>query len=117
MNKGIRQFFNQGTIRHTRCSKAKYVNVVDGVIHNEEGPAIIREDGTEEWWYKGKRVTDSYRCVKRTYHHSDYNFERWKNIYGQYHRPLKGLFSGPAKIDHAGKYWFIENRLVKFEQH
>lgn len=89
----------------------------NGILHNETGPAVVRNDGTEEWWYKGRRVCDPYRCVKRTYYNSEYNFERWKNISGQYHRPIKGPFSGPAKIDHAGKYWMLENRLIKFEPH
>lgn len=28
---------------------------VYGVLHREDGPAVVKEDGTQEWWVAGKR--------------------------------------------------------------
>jgi len=31
------------------------IYLVDGKLHNNEGPAVIYNDGTREWWFNGKR--------------------------------------------------------------
>ncbi len=33
-----------------------YVGYLSAVIHREDGPAIERIDGTNEWWLNGKKV-------------------------------------------------------------
>jgi hypothetical protein len=30
--------------------------VLNGQLHREDGPAVIRPDGTREWWVHGKKV-------------------------------------------------------------
>ena len=31
------------------------IYLLDGKIHNKEGPAVVYPDGTREWWFNGKR--------------------------------------------------------------
>jgi len=28
----------------------------DGVLHREDGPAVVWADGTQEWWVNGKGI-------------------------------------------------------------
>ena len=28
--------------------------LLDGLLHNEHGPAVLAPDGTLEWWFEGK---------------------------------------------------------------
>jgi hypothetical protein len=30
-------------------------------LHREDGPAVIRPDGTQHWWLNGKEITDDIK--------------------------------------------------------
>jgi hypothetical protein len=32
------------------------IHNLKGQLHNETGPAIIWNDGLQEWWYNGERI-------------------------------------------------------------
>lgn len=50
------------------------IHILNGKLHNLEGPAIIRPDGTKMWYIKGDRLTEfswkyfrerEYECLKQ----------------------------------------------------
>ena len=52
---------------------------VYGVLHREDGPAVVKEDGTQEWWVAGKR----HRVDGPAIIYPDGTTERW--LYGRFH--------------------------------
>lgn len=48
---------NDGTIVHY------FIKSPDIFKHNRNGPAVLYPDGTQEWWYMGKKLDDMTREV------------------------------------------------------
>lgn len=73
----------------------------NGVLHNEDGPAIIQADGRKEWWINGVRHREDGPAVERP------NGTQYWFYCGQVHR-----VDGPAVIYADGtKKWLIKNLL------
>lgn len=98
---------------HKDGSKYYFKN---GRLHNPFGPAVVKSNGINEWWFEGQIINDRDQKVTRTYYNKKYGLEIWKNINGTYHRPMKGVFTGPAKIDWIGKHFYANGRLIKTEK-
>jgi hypothetical protein len=66
-----------------------YYNLVNSqmIFHNVDGPAIIRGDGTREWWMNGERHREGGPAVE----YSNGDYEWW--VRGKLHRE-----GGPALL-------------------
>ena len=73
----------------------------DGKKHNTDGPAVIKSDGTKEWWINGKRHREDGPAVE----HNDGSYEWW--VDGRLH-----CDQGPA-VEHASglREWFKNGSL------
>lgn len=94
----------------TRNFRDRTEYYIEGVedLHREDGPAIIRNDGTKEWWFNGKR----HRMGGPAVIHSSLNgewsneardVEWWNN--GKLHRE-----DGPAIVVFSTQMWFINGK-------
>ena len=78
----------------------------DGPLHRLNGPAWIREDGSQAWWVGGKR----HRLDGPAYFGSN-GHQSWY-IEGQLHR-----LDGPAWIGFDGtQAWYVEDKRLDWEQ-
>jgi hypothetical protein len=65
--KGFEDIFRETypLLSPTKKDYNKTVYYKDGMIHNENGPAVVYKDGKEEYWLEGSKVTkedvESYR--------------------------------------------------------
>lgn len=93
--------------------------IQEGVLHREDGPALICLDGIEEWWLYGKRHRLGGPAIIRP----DGTEEWW--FYGQTHRvdgPAvtwgKGIYSwvlyGTLYSDFSD--WFDDNKYLTDEE-
>lgn len=72
-----------------------------GNKHRADGPAILRADGTKEWWFEGKR----HRVDGPAYEGSDGTLTWY--LHGQKHRE-----GAPADIKPNGDcFWYSEGKL------
>jgi hypothetical protein len=75
------------------------------ILHREDGPAVIWEDGQKEWFYKGAR----HRLDGPAVIHSDRTEEWWVN--GRLHRE-----DGPAIIYGDGDLeWYLDYNILSKE--
>jgi len=73
-----------------------------GLLHREDGPAVIRPSGTEEWWLDGKR----HRVDGPAYTRPG-GLQLWF-LYGKFHRE-----DGPAVINPDGtREWWLSGERV-----
>lgn len=89
----------------SRGNDIEYGYYVDKVFirHREDGPAVIREDGTEEWFFDGKK----HRVGGPAVYNKKTGEEKWI-VHGNLHR--EG--GEPASIGVAGeKRWYINGQL------
>ena len=94
-----------------------------GVLHCEDGPAIIRQSGVEEWFYEGKRhrvtgpaIISKDRCewyYQNKLHREDgpaielANGDRFWYYQNNLHRE-----DGPAiELANGDRYWYIDDEL------
>ena len=83
----------------------RYYNAL-GQLHREEGPAVVRVDGTLAWFQKGKRHRTDGPAVE----YARGKKEWWQN--GQRHR-----IDGAAVIYADGTcYWFLQGRDLSEEE-
>ena len=47
-----------------RADGAREWRNADGKLHREDGPAVVKPDGTQEWWRNGKRTASMGRMVE-----------------------------------------------------
>ena len=77
----------------------------NGTYHREDGPAVIRPNGNNEWWVNGKRHRTDGPAIIR----SDGYQEWWIN--GKLHRT-----DGPSIICSDGtQNWFINGQCITKE--
>ena len=77
----------------------------NGELHRTNGPAVIRADGTREWWYLGQR----HRINGPAWVSADGHQAWW--FHGQRHR-----INGPAITradDRQG--WYVQDRNITAE--
>jgi len=76
-----------------------------GLLHREDGPAVISPDGYQWWYRKGKPHREDGPAVIFTD-----GFQRWYRN-GKYHRE-----DGPAAIFTDGSQaWWLNNKRVRLE--
>ena len=73
-----------------------------GSFHREDGPAVIRTDGTEEWYLNGVRHReDGPAAIYPS------GLQLWF-LYGKRHRT-----DGPALVDAYGnEEWYLDGELL-----
>lgn len=75
-----------------------------GVLHCEDGPAIIRPGGVEEWYYNGRRHRVGGPAVIRKYRCEWY-------CQNKLHRE-----DGPAiELVNGDKFWYINDELHRID--
>lgn len=76
-----------------------------GNLHREDGPAYIEYDGTEHWFYDGKRHREDGPAIT--------TWNGWKRWYrhGRLHRT-----DGPAVMEGSRLEWWIDSRALSFSQ-
>ena len=84
----------------------KYIQNEQGLLHCEDGPAVVWADGSKEWWLNGKPHREGGHAIE----HKNGDKEWYKH--GQLHR-----IDGPA-IEYADgtKEWFISGEEVTEEE-
>lgn len=74
--------------------------LLNGKCHREDGPAVIRSNGTQSWWLNGKRHRENGPAIIYKYGTQSW----WLN--GQRHRE-----DGPAIIRADGTLeWWLNNK-------
>jgi len=115
------------TICVIKPNKTKwYIKPYDKLIkHREYGPAIIWDDGSQEWWINGKSHREDGPAViwahgsqswwiNDNLHREDGPASIWADgtqqwwINGKLHRE-----DGPAWIGTNGSYWYINGKEVE----
>lgn len=77
-----------------------------GQLHRVDGPAIKHANGSQEWWFNGKR----HRVGGPAVIYTD-GIEEW------YHHGKRHRVDGPAMIlSNESQYWYINDiRVDEFE--
>lgn len=73
----------------------------NGRLHREDGPALTSPDGTKQWFYNGRRHRVGGPALERAT-----GEESWYQN-GALHR-----LDGPAVEGREGNVWFFQGRLV-----
>lgn len=90
--------FNE--IELIKVMEISYKNIIGNELHRTNGPAIVKNDGSQYWyWYGELHRTNGPAVIK-------HNCEKWY-LHGKLHRT-----NGPAVIDNDGdQYWYLHGKL------
>jgi hypothetical protein len=93
----LRETDNEGTITYRRRT--------DVLLHREDGPAVIWDNGTKEWWIDGRRHREDGPAIEWSN-----NTKEWYQN-GHLHRE-----DGPA-IERVGgtKFWYRDDKLHRLD--
>ena len=87
----------------TKNKDQKTIYYKNGMVHNENGPAIVHKDGKEEYWLEGRKVTKedvtTYRQnLEDNTKHCVYVADKPYIINGKQLRQLKSTLDDMTKV-------------------
>ena len=99
MTKGVQTTLADGTV--------EYRDIV-GRLHRRDGPAVVRPDGTREWWIDGEWFKTEHHDKRGRFHREDGPALLYSDGYQAYYQHgQRHRTDGPAVVypDGSGVWW------------